>query len=496
MTINTATRLANARIKVKSNPCYSIEIIDTPTVSRPSFNDSFMDQVGCTKRRITRSRLTEEKLWGRKDSYDRREPQLNDINRQYESLKNQLTLILQRLNKSQVGEMKEVDVKKPVSSFPFSNPQHSGSAIQTSQHLPDALPDKRASIGKQHEPSEEFSLFRPPELKQTTTRVALLDRRSSTTSQSLPAIYLAEATPNSLPDRRASIKEQHEFLEEISLCRPHQLRQTGPLVEHLKLTTNSNETAPIVRPLKEADWSEFGKSIDEVENSDQSNGTQKTGELTGQIHFLTLLGFIGGGIRKEKIRTRTGHDRYTERPLNWVLFARTNRRTIVGEGEDLVLTFHEFDPVTAAYACRLKEQNPYRVLLSRFLGHTSPFFSLVRRILDSNENRRLTLKPSHANFVGRIDMPILPWLQYFIDYFKYRHYDPGICPYILTIQCDFFKQVVFATTSSEPSNSPNYQLSRITTDIVSSKPWGSRFAMTLVGGLESRVGGKIPVAGI
>ena len=59
MTMNTAARLANARVKVKSNPCYSIEIIDTPTVSRPSFNDSFMEQVGCTKRRITRSRLTD-----------------------------------------------------------------------------------------------------------------------------------------------------------------------------------------------------------------------------------------------------------------------------------------------------------------------------------------------------------------------------------------------------------------------------------------------------
>lgn len=468
MTINTAARLVNARDKEKSNSCYSSELIYTLAMTRLNCNDSFMEQVGCTKRRITRSRLARAKLWRQGNSYDRREPKLNDINSQYESLKNQLTLIIQRLKKSQVGEIEEVDMEKPVSSFPFSTPQHSGNTIQTSQHsttsqylpvtyfaktTPDALPDRRASKGKQREPSEEISLFRPPELEQTEPLVALLDRRSSTTSRYWPVIHLTKATPN-------SIKGPHECLEEISLYRQRQLRQTGPPVEHLKLTTNSSKTAPKVRPLKKADWSKLRGSVDDVENSDQSNCTHKTGEPTSQTNLLTSLGFNGGGIRREKIRTSTGYDRYTERPLTWVWFAKTSKRNIVGP-------------------CL-----------------TPPFFSLVPRILDRNENSRLTLKPAHANFVGRIDMPTLPWLQGLIEYVKYRHYDPGIFPYIPTIQSDFFKQVVLATTPSEPSNSPNYQLSRITTGILSSKSWRSRSAMTIVGGLRSREGGKIPVAKI
>ena len=464
MTINTAARRVNARDKEKSNSCYSNELIYTLAMTRLNCNDSFMEQVGCTKRRITRSRLARAKLWRRGNSYDRREPKLNDINSQYESLKNQLTLIIQRLKKSQVGEIEEVDMEKPVSSFPFSTPQHSGNTKQTSQHsttslylpvtyfaktTPDALPDRRASKGKQREPSEEISLFRPPELEQTDPLVALLDRRSSTTSRYWPVIHLTKANPN-------SIKGPHECLEEISQYRQRQLRQTGPPVEHLKLTTNSSKTAPKVRPLKKADWSKLRGSVDDVENSDQSNCTHKTGEPTSQTNLLTSLGFNGGGIRREKIRTSTGYDRYTERPLTWVWFAKTSKRNIVGP-------------------CL-----------------TPPFFSLVPRILDRNENSQLTLKPAHANFVGRIGMPTLPWLQGLIEYFKYRHYDPGIFPYIPTFQSDFLKQVVLATTPSEPSNSPNYQLSRIATGILSSKSWRSRSAMTIVEGLKSRVGGKFP----
>ena len=500
MTINTAARRVNARDKEKSNSCYSSELIYELAMTRLNCNDSFMEQVGCTKRRITRSRLARAKLWKRGNSYDRREPKLNDINSQYESLKNQLTLIIQRLKKSQVGEIEEVDMEKPVSSFPFSTPQHSGNTKQTSQHsttslylpityfaktTPDALPDRRASKGKQCEPSEEISLFRPPELEQTDPLVALLDRRSSTTSRYWPVIHLTKANPN-------SIKGPHECLEEISQYRQRQLRQTGPPVEHLKLTTNSSKTAPKVRPLKKADWVKLRGSVDDVENSDQSNCTHKTGEPTSQTNLLTSLGFNGGGIRREKLRTSTGYDRYTERPLTWVWFAKTNKRNIVGEGEESALTFHESKPVTAAHACRLKEQDPNRVRLSGIPCLTPPFFSLVPRILDRNENSQLTLKPAHANFVGRIGMPTLPWLQGLIEYFKYRHYDPGIFPYIPTFQSDFLKQVVLATTPSEPSNSPNYQLSRIATGILSSKSWRSRSAMTIVEGLKSRVGGKFP----
>ena len=108
----------------------------------------------------------------------------------------------------------------------------------------------------------------------------------------------------------------------------------------------------------------------------------------------------------------------------------------------LVQTLH------AAYFCRLKGQNLDRMLLLWFPG--LPFSrSLIREVLDNCQNCQLNIKLAHTSSCGEINIPSRPWQQCSIDHFQYKHFNQGIFRYILTVKCDFSKQVVFVPVRSK-----------------------------------------------
>ena len=108
----------------------------------------------------------------------------------------------------------------------------------------------------------------------------------------------------------------------------------------------------------------------------------------------------------------------------------------------LVQTLH------AAYYCRLKGQNLNRLLLLWFPG-LSFTRTLVQNVLDNCQNCQLNIKMAHTSSCGEIAIPTRPWQQCSIDHYQYKNYNQGIFRYILTVKCDFSKQVVFVPVRSK-----------------------------------------------